>query len=126
MGKNCGIRKIRAQHQQRVAVHHGVVAGGKAQQPGHADVVGIVVLDELLAAQRMHDRRLQLRSHCHQLIMRALAARAAQDGDLLRPVEQLGGLAQFPRGGTNHRCGSWMPSASGGLGALALETRRPG
>ena len=36
-----------------------VIAGGEADQPGHADVVGVFPLDVLLAAQRVHHRRLE-------------------------------------------------------------------
>src|SRR5262249_44936560 len=39
------IRKIGAEHEQNVAIEHGVVARRKADQPGHADVVGIIPLD---------------------------------------------------------------------------------
>ena len=42
------IREIGAEHQQGIAVHHRVIAGRKAQQPRHADVVRVVVLDEFL------------------------------------------------------------------------------
>ena len=40
-------------------VAHGIVAGREADQPGHADVVGVVPLDVLLAAQRVHHRCLE-------------------------------------------------------------------
>lgn len=53
------IGEVGAEHQPRPAVHHGVVAGGEAEQGGHADVEGIVVLDELFAAHRLNDRCLQ-------------------------------------------------------------------
>ena len=43
------IRKIRADHHQYFAIHHGEIAGGESEQAGHADVKGIVVLDEFLA-----------------------------------------------------------------------------
>jgi hypothetical protein len=49
------IRKIRSQHHQRLAVHHGVVAGREPEQANHAHVVRVVVLDKLLPAQGMND-----------------------------------------------------------------------
>ena len=66
------IGEIGAEHQQDVAVAHGVVAGREADQPGHADVVGIVPLDMLLAAQRVHHRRLEAFAQRQKLVVRAL------------------------------------------------------
>jgi hypothetical protein len=66
--------KVCAQHQQRVAVQQGVVAGLVAEHPGHSDVVGIVKLKEVLCSRRMRDRRLQLVGNRETLLMRTLAA----------------------------------------------------
>ena len=54
-GKELLVRKVRAEHQQHFAVHHGVIAGRKSEQPGHAHVERVVILDELFPAHRMHD-----------------------------------------------------------------------
>ena len=42
--------KIRAQHQQCVAVQQGMVAGLIPEHPGHSDVVRVVMLKEILGA----------------------------------------------------------------------------
>ena len=60
------IRKIGPEHQQDIAVEHCVVAGREADQPGHADIVGIVPLDMFFAAQRMHHRRLEALAECQE------------------------------------------------------------
>ena len=48
--------EIGPEQQQHVAIQDGVIAGGSADDAGHADVVGVVVLDEVLAARRMGHR----------------------------------------------------------------------
>src|SRR5215211_9229727 len=53
------IRKVGAQHQQRVGLFDGLVSRSEAEQTGHADVERVVVFDELLAAQRMNDRSVE-------------------------------------------------------------------
>src|SRR5262249_3704281 len=50
VGIELAIWKVRAEHQQEVAIAHGVVARGKANEPGHAYVKGVVPLDVLLAS----------------------------------------------------------------------------
>jgi hypothetical protein len=54
-GEKLVVGKVRSDHEQQVAVHHGVIAGRKSQQTGHSYVKGVVVLDELLPAHGMHD-----------------------------------------------------------------------
>src|SRR5208283_5341025 len=71
------VREIRAEHEQHVAIEHGVVAGGEADQAGHADVVGILPLDMLLAAHRMHHRGLEPLTDGQQLIVRPGASGTA-------------------------------------------------
>ena len=97
------IGEIRSHHQQRVAVHHGVVAGGEAQQAGHAYVVGVVVFDELLAAQGVHDGSLQRAGQRDQFVMRSGAARPGQDGHLLSAVQLRGQQVQLFPAGNNLR-----------------------
>jgi hypothetical protein len=82
------IREVGPEHQQDAAVEHGVVAGGEADESGHTDVIRIVPLDVLLAAQCVHHRRLEALAQRDELVVRALASRAAQDGDALVAVEQ--------------------------------------
>ncbi len=59
------------EHQQHVARMHRGIAGREADKAGHADVVGVVELDVLLAAERMHDRALERLGKLHQTVMRA-------------------------------------------------------
>jgi D-arabinose 1-dehydrogenase-like Zn-dependent alcohol dehydrogenase len=40
------IRKVSSDHQQEVAVHHRVIAGGKSQQSGHTHVEWVVISGE--------------------------------------------------------------------------------
>ena len=54
------VGEIRAQHQQHVTGMHCGVAGRKADESRHADVIGIVVFDMVLAAERMDDRLLSV------------------------------------------------------------------
>src|ERR1700730_18626234 len=75
-------REVCAQHQQRVAVQQGMVAGLVAEHPGHSDVVGIVELEEVLCARRMRNRRLQLVGNRENLLMCPLAARSAIQYDV--------------------------------------------
>src|SRR6267142_562560 len=74
-GIELAIRKIGSEHQQNVAIEHGVIAGGEADQSGHADVKRVVPLDMLLAPERMHDRSLEAVRQREDFIMRALASR---------------------------------------------------
>ena len=78
LGIELPVGEVGAEQQQRVALLHRGVAGGEADQAGHADIEGIVVLDMLLAAQRMHDRRVERSAELDDLGMGAGAAGAAQ------------------------------------------------
>ena len=57
---------------------HRVVAGREPEQPGHADIERIVVLDVFLAAQGVHDRRLQPRRRARSISSCAPAHPAPQ------------------------------------------------
>ncbi len=89
------VGEVSAQHGQHVAVHHGAVAGAEADQPGHAHVERVVPFHSLLAARRMHDRRLERVSQAHQRRMRPVAAAPAQQRDAVGLVEQLGQFVQL-------------------------------
>ena len=97
------VREVSAEHQQDVAVFHRAIARRKAQQAGHADVVRVVVLDEFLAAQRVHDRRLESPSDGEEFLVRALAAGAGQDRDSAGVVEQVGRRGQVGVAGDRDR-----------------------
>src|SRR5579862_5270138 len=95
LGIKIPVRKIRAEHQQDFAIHHGVVAGREAEQPCHAHIKGVVVLDKFFAAKGMYDGSLQLASNLHQLRMGSGATRTAEDGDLFRSIQELGKDVEF-------------------------------
>ena len=88
-GVEIAVRKVGAQHHQRVGIAHRVVARREADQPRHADVIGVIPLDMLLATQRVHHRRAQGIGQSHHLIMGARAATAAQQRDRLGGIQQL-------------------------------------
>jgi hypothetical protein len=71
------IWEVRSQHEQRIAIHHGVVAGRETKQPGHPNVIRVVVLDKLLTAQGMNNGCLQPLGHCNELHASPFTARAA-------------------------------------------------
>jgi hypothetical protein len=96
------IREIGAEHHERVARHHRVIAGAEADQPGHADVERVVPLHVLFAAQRMHGRRAELIGEGDHFIVRAGAAAAAQQRHAARLVEQIGEPVEI-RLGRHHR-----------------------
>ena len=64
------IGKIGAEHQKRVAGFHGVIAGGKADQTGHTDVIRVLPLDVVLAAHGVNDWRFHRFGELHQLGMK--------------------------------------------------------
>src|SRR3954447_22561137 len=75
--------EVAPEQEQHVAVEYRVIARRTADHAAHADIVRIVVLDEVLAAGRVRRRRLQARSRGDHLVVRAIAARAGIDRDLL-------------------------------------------
>ena len=95
IGQERTIGEVGAQHEQRVAVLHGPVAGGETEQAGHADIERVVVLDELLATQGVDDRGAQLIGQRDHLIVRTLGARTGQNRDLLGVVQQVGRVLQL-------------------------------
>src|SRR5882724_9966540 len=82
------IRKIGTEHQEDVAIEHGIVTRREPDQPGHADVERVVPLDMLLASERVHDRGLQAISQREDFIMCALTSRAAQYGHTAIAIEK--------------------------------------
>ena len=88
LGEELLVREVGADHQQDIAGHHGVVAGREAEETGQAHVERIVVLDELLPSQRVHDRRVQSARELDQLGVRAGAPGAPEDRDPLRAIQQ--------------------------------------
>ena len=122
------IGEVGPEHQQDVAVEHRVVAGREADQPGHADVVGIVPFDMLLAAQRVHHRRLEALAERQQLVVRALASRAAQDGDAASsPLSSAARRSRSARAGVTTGGGGSSPYLGQAAHPMpAAARRRPG
>ena len=115
------VGKISPEHQQDVAGMHRGIAGREADEAGHADVVGIVELDMLLAAERMHDRALERLGKLHQAVMRAGTAAAAEQRDALGAVEEFGQRLQFAFGRPHDGRRRQQP----GIGRDAALRRRP-
>src|SRR4051794_38198499 len=87
--------EIRPEKKQHITAEDGVIAGASADHPGHADIAGIVVLDEVLAAGRVGHRRLQPRRRGDDLVVRARAAGAGVDGGRIAPVENSRDLVEI-------------------------------
>jgi hypothetical protein len=71
-------------------VFHRPVAGAEADQPGHAHVIGIVVLDGLLAAERVQHRRLRCPGEVDELLVGVGAPGPSQDRHPAGGVQDLG------------------------------------
>src|SRR5271166_1973019 len=82
------VGEVRPQHQQHIAIEHGVVARREANQPRHADVVGVLPFNMLLAPERMHHGGLQPVAESKERIMRALTSTAAQYGRTALAVQK--------------------------------------
>ena len=102
-GQELVVGEIRAQQDQHVGVVHALRGRAVAQQAGHAHVEWVVVLDEVLAAQRVADGGLQGVGQRDDLVVSAFDARTREDRDLVRLVEQGGRLFDIGRVGRKRR-----------------------
>ena len=109
------VGEVGAQQDQHVGVVHALGGCAVAQQARHAHVEGVVVLDEVLAAQRVADRSLERVRQGDDLVMGALDARAGEDRDLVSLVEE--GCGLFNVGGV----GSQRRGARGRVGGNVLD-----
>ncbi len=73
---------------------NGAVGSAVTEQAGHANGIGIVMFQPLLAAERIADRRLQSARQLDHLIAGIPAAIAAEDRYRLRIVDHLHKLIQ--------------------------------
>lgn len=89
VGEERVVREVGAEEDQQIALVGGLAGGAVAEQYAHADVVRIVVLDVLLAPQRVPHRGLDLLRELHDLGVRARGAAAAEQGDLVGRVDHL-------------------------------------
>ncbi len=69
---------------------HRRIAGRETDEAGHADIIGIIELDMVLAAERVNDRALERLGQPHQPVMRAGAAAAAEQRDAVGAVQEFG------------------------------------
>jgi len=72
-----------------------VVARGKSEQAGQADVKRVVIFNKFFAAQGMHNGSLKFAGNLDQLCVGSCATRAAEDGDLFRAVQKFGKDIEF-------------------------------
>ena len=82
------IGEIGSEQQERVAVLHRPISGGEADEPGHPDVIRIVVFDEFLAAQCVNGGRLEFAGELDDRVMRAGATGTAEQRHVLAAIQQ--------------------------------------
>ena len=116
------------EHQQHVAIEHRVIAGREPDQPGHADVVGVLPLDMLLAAHRVHHRRLEPLAERQKLIMRACASGAAQYRHTPVAIEHRRQPVEIRRRRRHHRlrAAAGPPTLAGGASDAGCSATSPG
>ena len=98
------IGEVGAKHEQRLAVHHGVVAGGKSQECRHSYIEWVVMLDEFFSAYCMHYGRFKTLSNSDQLIMRSFASCSAEDCNPSGSIQNFRCLLQSAIRRTDRRC----------------------
>ena len=114
------VGEVGAQQDQHVGVVHALGGCAVAQQARHAHVEGVVVLDEVLAAQRVADRGLERVRQGDDLVVGTLDARAGEDRDLVGLVQE--GCCLVNVGGVgSQRC--WACGRVGGNVLDGLEVR---
>ena len=109
------VGEVGAQQDQHVSVVHALSCCAVAQQARHAHVEGVVVLDEVLAAQRVADRCLECIRQGDDLVVGSLNTGAGEDSDLVGLVQERCGL--FNIGGV----GSKRRGARGRIGGNVLN-----
>ena len=115
VGQELVVGEVGAQQDQHVGVVHALRGRAVAQQARHAHVEGVVVLDEVLAAQRVADWGLERVCQGDDLVVSALNAGASENGDLVGLVQEGRGL--FNVGGV----GSKRRRARGRIGGNMLN-----
>ena len=89
------VGEVGAEHDEDICIIHALSCCAVTQQTCHAHVKGVVVLDEVLAAQSVADGRLQNVGELDDLVMSALHTCACKDCNLLRPIENICKLADI-------------------------------
>jgi hypothetical protein len=82
-----GPGEIGSEQKQHIRVENGMIARRSANYASHADIVGIVVFEEVLAPRGMGHWRFQPRRSSNHLVMCAGAAGTGVNGDRLALVE---------------------------------------
>ena len=95
------------QHQVRLV--QCLVTAAVPEQPGHADIERVVVLQDVFAPQRVSDRSVEQPGQLEHLLSRVGAADAAEDGDLVRGPMRLRELGdrRFVRAWAAVGCVTW-------------------
>src|SRR5258706_9838177 len=73
--------EVRSEKKQHVTVEDSAVTGAAANDPGHADIVRIVIFEEVLAAGCVGHRCFQACRRGNHLVMRARATSTGIDRD---------------------------------------------
>ena len=98
------VGEVGAQQQHQVGLVHRLVAGAVAEQPAHAHVERVVVLDPLLAAQGVPDRAASTLGQRHDLVVRVRGTPAPQKSITFSArVERRGELVDLGRRGARRR-----------------------
>ena len=94
------VGEVGAQHDEDICIIHALSCCAVTQQAGHAHIKGVVVLDEVLAAQGVANGGLQNIGKFDDLVMSTLHAGTSKDCNLLCAVENICELADvfFVRG----------------------------
>ena len=103
VGQEHVVGEVGAEHEQQVALAHRLRRPAPAEQPGHPDRRRVVVLDHVLAAVGIGDRRLQRLRELEDLVARGASPLAAVDDDLARAGDERGGPVQRRIGRTDQR-----------------------
>jgi len=88
------VGEVGAKQKQNIAAFNRPVAGCEAKQASHADVIRVVIFNELLTPQSMNHRCLQLLCNRQQLAVGPFNACSPENGDLFGCIEQISGRLQ--------------------------------
>ena len=124
-GEELGEGEVRAEQQQKVGLMNGVIGSAVTEQAGHADGVGIVMFQPLLAAERIADRRLQSVRQLEHLLAGIPAPIAAEDRHRLRIVDHLRELIEVRVGRAEDGRGREL-LISGDWSAASADATSPG
>ena len=120
-GKERVVGEVGAQQHQQVRFLRRLVVRTVTEQSAHPDVVRVVILDPLLAAQRVTDRALQLAGELHDLPVRVLYPRAAEQGHRSRCVEAVRERLDLLGRWRRSRSRRDEAAGAGGLGGVAMQ-----